>query len=198
MEITKERVETFSDGVFAIIITLLVLEIRVPAISNHQSPTALWQALIAMSPKFLSWIISFLMLCVVWVNHHRVFKQIKNLSPVLFWLNALLLLWVCLTPFPTALIGEYPQNPLSLSFFGIVLALMSGTFTLIRWHIYTHTHWQNPSDKLVYKKSIYNSLLFGPLPYLAGAGISWFNTWIAFALYLLVPIYFVTRFKDSQ
>lgn len=88
---SKARVEAFSDGVFAIIVTLLVLEIKVPHIHQPDSVGELSAALYALLPKLISWIISFLMVCVIWVNHHRLLNQIANITHGIFWLNALLL-----------------------------------------------------------------------------------------------------------
>ena len=122
-------------GVFAIIITLLVLEIHVPVINNHNSVSELSAVLIRLFPKFLSWIISFFMVCVIRVNHHRIFERIQQISHGIFWLNAYLLLWCAFIPFPTAFVGGYPQNPLSLTVFGVVLSLMGSAFVMMRFEI---------------------------------------------------------------
>lgn len=89
---SKNRVEAFSDGIFAIIITLLVLEIKVPHIHEYNSAIELRQSLTALLPKFFSWIISFFTVAVIWVNHHKIFKQIKQIDSGIFWWNAFLLL----------------------------------------------------------------------------------------------------------
>jgi len=109
----KSRVEAFSDGIFAIIITLLVLEIKVPHIENHNSITDLMAALKQLLPKFFSWLISFFTVAVIWVNHHKIFKQIGRLNNGIFWWNAVLLLWTSFIPFPTAVLGDYPNNTVS-------------------------------------------------------------------------------------
>ncbi len=85
---TKSGVETFSDGIFAIIVTLLVLEIRVPHIGHHESVPELASALWALAPKILAWVISFFTVCVIWVNHHRVFEVMKEIDQKFFWRNA--------------------------------------------------------------------------------------------------------------
>lgn len=72
--ISKARVEAFSDGIFAIIVTILILEIKVPEIEHHNSMNELIDVLIHLLPKIISWIISFLIVCVIWVNHHRMFE----------------------------------------------------------------------------------------------------------------------------
>ena len=122
-EMSLGRVEAFSDGVIAIIVTLLVLELKVPQIHAVESVAELAAALLKLLPKFLSWVASFLYVCVFWVNHHHVLKQARRADAGLVWLNNLFLLCHSFLPFPAALLGDYPHNPLALSFFGIVLAV---------------------------------------------------------------------------
>jgi uncharacterized membrane protein len=115
---SKSRVEAFSDGIFAIIITLLVLEIKVPHIHEIHSSAELGKALLGLMPKMISWIISFFTIAVIWVNHHKIFKQVKILDAGIFWWNALLLLWSSFIPFPTAVLGDYPGNQTSIVLYG--------------------------------------------------------------------------------
>ena len=75
-EVGRSRVEALSDGVFAIVITLLVLEIKVPHVEDHGSVVALARALTDLAPKFVSWVISFLTVCVIWMNHHRLLRLV--------------------------------------------------------------------------------------------------------------------------
>ena len=131
----KGRIEALSDGVFAIVVTLLVLELRVPEITEAGSVDAMAAALLSMAPKLLSLVISFLTVCVIWLNHHRLFTLLDSVDVTFFWLNANLLLWVSVIPFPTAIIGDYPSNPLALSFYGVVMALMAAAFVFMRMHM---------------------------------------------------------------
>ena len=107
------RVEAFSDGVFAIVVTLLVLELKVPALKDHGSVAELL-------PKFLSWLISFIIVCKFWLNHHHILGLARNANFGFVWLNSLFLMGQSFIPFPTALVGEYPDNKLAVSAFGIV------------------------------------------------------------------------------
>ena len=100
------RIEAFSDGVFAIIITLLVLEIHVPQVQDKNISAALEHSLLAMTPKFLSYILSFVLVCIWWVAHHHLFHILKRSDRGLLWLNSLFLLWLAFIPFPTALMGD--------------------------------------------------------------------------------------------
>jgi len=188
---TKSRVETFSDGIFAIIVTLLVLEIKVPHIENHGSVVELAAALWHLAPKVIAWIISFFTVCVIWVNHHRIFEVMKNIDQTFFWLNANLLLWCSLIPFPTALMGDYPDNPLAVSSYGAVSFMMGIAFTLIRVYM-----WRNPEITTNMTREelwlgVRNVIFFGPTPYLIGIICAWFYPVIAFGLYAFVTFYYI-------
>jgi uncharacterized membrane protein len=101
------RLETFSDGVFAIAITLLVLEIRVPHVGEGES---LVVALLGLWPSYLGYAVSFLQIGVIWANHHNRFRLLERSDHVLLFLNILFLLCVAFIPFPTALLAEYIQG----------------------------------------------------------------------------------------
>jgi uncharacterized membrane protein len=116
--ISRGRVEALSDGVFAIVVTLLVLEITVPHVAEHDSMAELARALGMLAPKFVSWVISFVTVCVIWLNHHRLFTLVSRIDNGLFWMNANLLLWTSFITFPIALMGDYPANRLAVSFYG--------------------------------------------------------------------------------
>lgn len=188
---TKGRVETFSDGIFAIIVTLLVLEIKVPHVADHDSVRQLATALWGLLPKVIAWIISFLTVCVIWVNHHRIFEAVKTIDQPFFWLNANLLLWVSLLPFPTALMGDYPHNPLAVSTYGAVSLMMGIAFVLIRVYM-----WKRPGitaglSESELRRGVLNVILFGPAPYLIGLVSAWIHPFLAFAFYGFVTVYFI-------
>lgn len=189
---SKSRVETFSDGIFAIIITLLVLEIKVPHIELHSSTADLTSSLLKLFPKFISWIISFFTVAVIWVNHHKLFMQFRQLDHGIFWYNALLLLWTSFIPFPTAVMGDYPGNLASVVLYGTVMALMALSFTLMRWHVLRNPELlEETTDKRMFSSGTLMSLLFGPMLYLAGVATSVIHPYISFAIYLAIPVYFV-------
>jgi uncharacterized membrane protein len=100
------RVEAFSDGVFAIVVTLLVLELKVPALKDHASVAELAHQLAELLPKFLSWLISFIIVCKFWLNHHHILGLARNANFGFVWLNSLFLMGQSFIPFPTALVGE--------------------------------------------------------------------------------------------
>lgn len=108
----KNRTEAFSDGVFAIAITLLVIEVRVPGEADIEQAGSLWQALAHAWPSYLSYLATFLTVAVIWLNHHAVFAKIARLDRSLQWWNLLLLLAVAFTPFPNALVAEHLRDGL--------------------------------------------------------------------------------------
>ena len=188
---TKSRVETFSDGVFAIIITLLILEIKVPEMHAPVTISELAGKLLDILPKFIAWVISFLTVAVIWVNHHRLFESLKHINHSIFWLNANLLLWVSFLPFPTALMGDYPQNSLAVSFYGLSSFMMGIAFLIFRIYMWKFPEITNDFTKDELWRGVRNVFIFGPLTYLIGATTAWIHPFIAFAFYALVTIYFI-------
>jgi uncharacterized membrane protein len=133
------RVEAFSDGVFAIAITLLVLDIKIP---QAHDATELWHALGAQWPSYFAYAVSFLVIGVMWVNHHTVFSYIATVDRTLMFLNLLLLMVVAALPFPTALVAENLQHSgaanVAAAVYGAVMVAHALTFTLF-WNYATRT-----------------------------------------------------------
>jgi uncharacterized membrane protein len=190
--LSKGRVEALSDGVFAIVVTLLVLEIKVPHVADHGSIAELANALGTLAPKFVSWVISFATVCVIWLNHHRLFMRIGRFDNGLFWLNANLLLWTSFIPFPTALMGDYPGNRLAASFYGLVMLLMAFAFVLMRWRLHRHDGLlQDGADRELFRQGTRRSVWMGPVAYGIGAGLAWVFPPAAFVCYAAIAAYFV-------
>ena len=122
----KTRLEAFSDGMFAIILTILVLELKVSHLESN-TLAVFASAMIQIAPKFLSFLFSFFILAIFWVNHHHVMHQVQKVDTKLLWLNIALLFFSCLFPFITAFIGDYPTNPFGVALFPLNMALSSIT-----------------------------------------------------------------------
>jgi len=120
------RVEAFSDGVFAIAITLLVLELKVPQLPDGASGGRLARALLAQWPSYLALVTSFFTILVMWINHHRMFRFVNKVSAPFLYANGLLLLAVTVVPFPTALLAAYFERPGA----SVAAAAYAGTFVL--------------------------------------------------------------------
>lgn len=129
-----DRIISISDGVFAIVITILILDIRVPDIPPALVGAELWNRIVDLGPKFLSYVISFLVVAVYWQAHHRVFKPIRNYDRGLVWLNFLFLMSISFLPFPTSLLGEYGDQQLSVVIYAANAAASSLLLAAISWY----------------------------------------------------------------
>src|SRR5579864_4382225 len=124
-EMTTSRLEAFSDGVIAIIVTIMVLELRAPS-----QPT--WPALLKVSPVFISYGLSFLIVAIMWVNHHHMIHVVRQVTARLIWSNLNLLFWMSLVPFVTDFLGKNHREPMAVGLYGLDLTLCSVAFWLLR------------------------------------------------------------------
>jgi len=184
------RIEAFSDAVFAIVVTLLVLELKVPALKDHGSVAELAHHFYELWPKFLSWLISFIIVCKFWLNHHHVLGMARHADYALVWLNSIFLMGQSFIPFPTALMGEYATNPLAVSFFGAVFAVNTLLFLLLQRYIVRNLI----KPELAAAQDPHGAIkgLIGPASYLLGAAAAWVSVYAAFAIYLLTPLFYIT------
>src|SRR5262245_49332733 len=119
------RLEAFSDGVIAIIITIMVLELKVP----HDHSLA---GLLAVWPVFSSYVLSFVVVAIYWVNHHHLIHLVKRVNAAVMWSNMNLLLWLSLMPFVTAFLGESHGTPLAVALYGALSALCGISYYVLR------------------------------------------------------------------
>ena len=189
-ELKLGRIEAFSDGVFAIVVTLLVLELKVPELHDPRSIGELATQLVALLPKFLSWLISFVIVCKFWLNHHHVFGLARHANYALVWLNAIFLMFQSFVPFPTALMGEYYENPLAVSLFGVVMAF--NTLLFIRLHAYILHRLIKPELAALQDPHIIRKGFIGVASYLVGSLAGWFaSVHLAFIVYMLTPLFVI-------
>src|SRR5215470_7381354 len=135
-EMPTSRIEAFSDGVFAIVVTLLILSIQVPQFQGREPGSLLTAALRGMIPKFLSYALSFVIACVWWVSHHHLFALLTKSDRGLLWLNSLFLFWLASVPFPTALLGDYPRERLAVVAYGAVMLMAGLSFSVMRFYVF--------------------------------------------------------------
>jgi uncharacterized membrane protein len=121
----KSRIEAFSDGVMAIIITIMILEIKAPEHSNIGS-------LIPLIPVFLSYVISFIYVGIYWNNHHHMFQVVKKIDGSVLWFNIILLFWLSLIPFATSWIGSQSFSSVPMACYGFILLLCAISYTLLQ------------------------------------------------------------------
>jgi uncharacterized membrane protein len=122
--LTKGRLEALADGVFAIVMTLLVLDLRVPELAGSPAGAELARRLLELWPQFLAYVVSFLVLGIFWINHHFMLEQIKRSNSRLAWLNILFLMFVALVPFSTSMLGRYRLEQATAIAYGLNLLLI--------------------------------------------------------------------------
>lgn len=128
---STSRIEAFSDGVIAIALTILVLELKVPEIGASLRELAIAHLLQELLPRIATYLLSFLIIAIYWVNHHHMFSLLERTTPRLLWHNNHLLLWLSLLSFPTALLGEHPDSQVIAAVYGGVSMMTALAFTLL-------------------------------------------------------------------
>ena len=193
----KHRLEAFSDGVFAIVITLLVLELKVPHIPHAENTGEVLQALREIIPKIFSWAVSFFFIAFVWLHHHQIMNMSLVANYKVIWINTILLFFLSLLPFPTALMGEYPKQPLIVMLWGLTLSMV--TFWLAVLYAYCSRHFLRPTyDPVTVRRNVVLSFLTGPVFYLIAALCSWWSIKLSYALYVLVPFLYLTPLDKER
>ena len=129
-----DRIVFFSDAVFAIAITLLVLDIHVPEIPDRLVDEQLPGRLLALWPKYLSYVLSFVVILMYWMAHHITFRAIRRYDRTLIWLNSLFLMCIAFLPFPTSLLGEYGDNQLAVAIYAASVAVARLLLTAVWWY----------------------------------------------------------------
>ncbi|QIY90918.1 TMEM175 family protein [Chryseobacterium gallinarum] len=175
---TKGRLEAFSDGVLAIIITIMVLELKVPEGSS-------WASLQPILPRFLAYIFSFIYVGIYWNNHHHLFQAVKKVNGSILWANLHLLFWLSLMPIATEWIGtsHFAQNPVAT--YGIGLIMSAIAYTILENVIIRCEGENSKLKEAIHSKfKEYISIIF----YVLGIATSFFYPYIAIGFYYLVAL----------
>ncbi len=130
-----QRLEAFSDSVFAFCVTLLVIDIKVPMFSGNLND-AVMAAILQQWPKFLIFVLSFMIIAILWVNHHHFVENFKYTDWKLLWYNNFLLFWVVLIPFATDFIGEHPYAPLVVAMYSWIMFMVGLSFLLMVRYVF--------------------------------------------------------------
>ena len=179
------RVEAFSDGVFAIAITLLILEIRVPHLPSEAGNGALAGALRALWPSFLAFVGSFGAILTMWINHHEFFKLLHRVDRPFMYANGFLLLLVTFVPFPTAVVAAYLDRPgaqAAMAFYCGTYVLISAAYNLL-WYVGARDRRlirDGVPDRAL--RRIRNAYLAGSPIYLLATAAAFWSPLVAFAL----------------
>ena len=198
-ELGKNRIEALSDGIFAIAMTLLVLELHLPNLPpnapNVQVAPALWQ----LWPKFLTYAVSFISLGVYWIGHHNMYHAIRRSDRVLLWLNILFFMFVSLLPFSTSILNAFRQTQVAPLLFGANL-------TSIGWLLYLQWAYASAQPEMVagfvtpaYRTSVRSRFLTIPIVATLTMLVCFWSTDILLAVYaVLLPWYMIPSKFDRQ
>jgi uncharacterized membrane protein len=182
-EMTTNRLDAFSDGVIAIIITIMVLELRGPA-----QPT--FAALLSLAPEFLTYALSFLMAAIMWVNHHHFVHGVRTVTARLLWSNLFLLFWMSLIPFVTEFVSKNFREPLAVALYGFDLLLCSLGFYLLRLELIRQTRHDPALTK--YHKRVNRKGAFAAALYLLSIPLAYVSIYASFFIFVLIPaMYFL-------
>jgi uncharacterized membrane protein len=175
---TRTRLEAFSDGVVAILITIMVLELKVPHAAD-------WQALRPLVPVFLTYILSFIFLGIYWNNHHHMLHATERINGAILWANLHLLFWLSLVPFATGWMGENHVAPLPTALYGVVLLMAAIAYTTLQTTIVAN---QGPNSKL--REALGGDFKgkFSIAGYVAAIPLAFVGPWIAIGLYVSVAL----------
>ena len=186
------RIEAFSDNVFAIAITLLVLGIRVPRAHELGAGDSLGSTLIKQWPHYLAFVTSFVTIFANWVNHHRIFSFIQRTDHLFLYWNGLLLLFITFMPFPTALLAEYLLHPEAKA----AGAVFAGTYAAIAFAFKGLWHHASKNGRLLAEnvdnreiQQITRQFRFGPLMYLAAFALSFVSVGLSVVLCLCLAVF---------
>jgi uncharacterized membrane protein len=175
---SKGRLEAFSDGVIAIVITIMVLELKVPEGAD-------WEALRPLVPVSLTYVLSFVFLGIYWNNHHHMLQATSRINGKILWANLHLLFWLSLVPFVTGWMGENHFAPLPTAVYGAILLLSAIAYTiLLRAIVAEH----GPDSKLAVAVGKDRKATMSMVLYVAAIPLAFVNQWIADAIFVLVAM----------
>ena len=188
---STNRTEAFSDGVFAIAATLLVLELKVP----HVEPGSLSEALLERWPSYATYVVSFLTIGIIWVNHHAVMERIKSVDRLLLFLNLVFLMAVAAIPFPTALLADYLRaghdEGLASAIYGTTMAVMGIAFGIVwAYAVLGEDLLYDGIDPDRARRSLLIFMVGSPL-YLLAIGVSLLSAELALAIYALLALFYL-------
>jgi len=189
-EIGKNRIEALSDGIFAIVMTLLILEIHVPNLPPDAPNVEVAPALIALWPKFVSYLVTFVSLGFFWIGHHMMYHAVRRADRTLLWLNIFFFMFVSLLPFSTSVLNAFPQAFIAPFLFGANLAII-GWLLFFQW-IYVNSlpHMLAPFVSAEYRSTVKFRMLVVPVVTTLTAIICFWSVSISLAIYLLLlPLY---------
>lgn len=182
--LTKNRIEAFSDGVIAIIITIMAFDLKIPELKDGFSDQDVWNALRMVVPKVLSYILSFVVLAIMWLNHHVLFEKIPHSTPRLAWYNMFLLFAMSLIPMPTHFLAAHPFLPQAVMFYGLVMFLNAFGFLLLRRYA------EIGARLMDYSAAVHRSNIIATSLYLLSIPMAFVSVYLSFIIFIGIPVWY--------
>ncbi len=191
--LTTERISAFSDGVFSIAITLLVLNLRIPIVPSNvpDVPGKLLDQLRAQWPSLLSYLLSFVIVGIYWVAHHNMFHYIKRSDRPFLWINILLLMCVAFIPFPAGLLGQYSGQRISLITYASSLILTNLMLSLLWWYATSNHRLVDQDIDPHFVRTVNRRNMTSPVVYLVSIGLSFLSPLASLIVFFLFPLYYI-------
>jgi uncharacterized membrane protein len=189
---STNRLESFSDGVFAVAITLLVLGIDVPHVQPHHS---LGHALVRNWPQYAAYVVSFLTIGIIWINHHAMIGRLRSADHAILILNLLLLMTIAVLPFVTNLVAAYLRHPDGRSLAAVLYAgaylLMAVMFSLLNGSILLRReHLLRDSLSLARRRQIFARAASGTVPYVVAVGVAFLSAYASLAICAAIAVFY--------
>nr|HEV7953623.1 TMEM175 family protein [Candidatus Acidoferrales bacterium] len=188
--LTTNRIESLSDGVFAIVLTLMVFQIRVPDTPADQ-PHELWARLIHQAPEFYSYAVSFILVGIYWVAHHNMYHLVKRSTRLLLWMNLLFLMFVGFVPYSVALVGRYADFQRVMIIYGVHLMIISGLLFLQWWYVTRHKELLVATLNPQFVRSVDMKILQAPVVCVLAILTSFISVRGSYLLYLLTIVMYL-------
>jgi len=186
-EMTTSRLEAFSDGVIAIIVTIMVLELRPPSQPK-------WSALVKVAPILISYGLSFLVVAIMWVNHHHMIHAVRQVTARLLWSNLNLLFWMSLVPFVTDFMGKNYREPMAVALYGLDLFFCACSFYLLRTELVRQE--RVDPNLAEYHMAVQRKNAFSAALYLLSVPLAYVSIYASFFIFALIPaMYFLPEKK---
>ena len=196
--ISTTRLENFSDGVFAIVLTLLAFQFKVPKFSSDVDMMHNFYELVRITPYLLGFIFSFFFIAVFWVNHHHLYHAVKETNSALLWYNIYFLFWITMLPFAIAMVGDHPLVPLAAVSLGFVLFMASvAAYLLLRYSYVKSKLVDETLSNDSIKSGLSKNLLAIIITFL-GILIAFKWVYISYLVYFAVLIIYVNPLKMEK
>ena len=182
------RIEAFSDGVIAIIITLMILEIKIPIIDTNATSEMIWSKVYLMVPPIIAYLLSFVMIGVMWVNHHQFLRQLKHADRKLLWYNLHLLFWMSLLPIPTNFLGQNYHRPEITALYGFVMFMCALAFLLMREYVNKHHYLFIDNLSVELRKKQRMKLIGTSVLYFISIFAGYISVYFSLAIFVLILI----------